>query len=325
MPIKGLTDRNAAFPEIGRIRKGAPKETDRPGKDLTYFRVEFDQNDRMYDVMWATFLSHYGPEPAEIDVLLPFPTVEENFETWREAYLTGGLVHRCDGENVYYETDPATGEVLIKSVLEGATHNPEHPVAYYGEENTPLYCKPTGRLRVILPALNRLAYLTFLTGSIHDIVNVSRQLEALYRFAGSLVTLPLILRRKPVKISTPDPRKRGKRVRREKWLVSVEANPRWVEQRLIEAGAKAVPMLPDTAEEIEGVISELPDEEIEVPNGAPTDDNNVGGDDVSQYFYACYNQAKLDRDTALAILSECDQDYKVARKKVLKQHVPPKK
>ena len=42
MPIVGLTDRGMAFPQIGDIRKGEPKGENQPGKDLRWFRVEFD-------------------------------------------------------------------------------------------------------------------------------------------------------------------------------------------------------------------------------------------------------------------------------------------
>ena len=52
MPIKGLTNGEMDFPEIGRLRKGAPKtQADRPGKDLTYFRFEADELARLVDIV----------------------------------------------------------------------------------------------------------------------------------------------------------------------------------------------------------------------------------------------------------------------------------
>ena len=85
MPIKGLTDRQAAFPEIGRIRKGAPKtEEGYVGKDLEYFRIELDTEEEES----AEILKKAYPEnPAELNILLPFNSVDENFDAWREQYV----------------------------------------------------------------------------------------------------------------------------------------------------------------------------------------------------------------------------------------------
>jgi hypothetical protein len=98
-------------------------------------------------------------------------------------------------------------------------------------------CKPVGRLQVIIPELRRLAYVMALTTSIHDIKNLSQQLTALELSNGSLRGIPLILRRTAVEISMPGGD--GKRVRREKWMLSIEAAPRWVGLQLeaMERGA----------------------------------------------------------------------------------------
>ena len=53
MPIKGLTDRkNLRFPKIGDIRKGAEKQENRPGKDLTYFRASFVEDETAAAAKW---------------------------------------------------------------------------------------------------------------------------------------------------------------------------------------------------------------------------------------------------------------------------------
>ena len=225
MPIKGLTDRPAAFPEIGRIRKGAPKETNKPGKDLTYFRVEFDEEEKQAT---AIFHKTYGGTPSELNILLPFNSVDENFDAWREAYVAGGLVHRCDGERVWYENDPESGEQLVVNRI------PEEQC------DRSSGCKPTGRLKVLIPELQRLAYLTVLTGSTHDVMNIARQLEALLQINGKLAGVPLKLRRRPVKISTPSGTD-GKRARRTKSLLSIEADPEWVRHKLLSMKAAALP------------------------------------------------------------------------------------
>jgi hypothetical protein len=229
MPIRGLTDRPASFPEIGSVRKGAPKPEDgkKPGADLKHFRVEFDQREQKSA---AVFAQIYGAQPAEINILFPFNEQERNFDAWREAYTAGALVHRCDGERVWYEIDPRTGERLVV--------NGEPLKGCDGRAG----CKPVGRMKVIIPELQRLAYLVVHTTSIHDIINLSRQLEALTAInGGRLAGIPLKLRRRPADISMPG--QNGKRVRREKWLLSVEADPEWVAAKVADMKRLALPEL----------------------------------------------------------------------------------
>src|SRR3990167_2989649 len=96
MAIKGLTDRGMAFPEIGQIRKGAPK-TDKGyvGKDLDYLRVEFDER----EVKAAeTFNSVYEKKPHLIRIILPFNDINRMWDAYLEAYTAGRMVARSDGE-----------------------------------------------------------------------------------------------------------------------------------------------------------------------------------------------------------------------------------
>ena len=95
MPIKGITDRDAAFPQIAVLRKGAPKGDNRPGKDLDYFRI-----DTKYADVAKTFKAAYGEQPQTVNVFLPFATPEQNFDAWQGEYTAGALVHRCNGETM---------------------------------------------------------------------------------------------------------------------------------------------------------------------------------------------------------------------------------
>ena len=67
MPIIGLTDRPASFPQIGILRKGAPKPERGPGRDLKHFRFDTDDTDAA-----GRFRTVYGNEPTSIHVFLPF-------------------------------------------------------------------------------------------------------------------------------------------------------------------------------------------------------------------------------------------------------------
>lgn len=235
MPIRGLTDQTdqfRAFPQIATIRKGAPKGQNQPGKDLKYFRVEFAEHEREAT---ARFHKLYGNQPVDIDIVLPFNEIERVWEAWQEAYVAGALIHRCDGEFICYAIDSNTGEILVRGGLDVKTGQ---PVPCNGAAK----CKPRGRLRVIVPGLQRLAYLLLVTGSKHDIINITQQLSAIRDLnGGQLAGIPLVLRRRPRKISTPGPD--GKRRRYEKWLISIEADPQWVEAKIAALGIEAMPAL----------------------------------------------------------------------------------
>jgi hypothetical protein len=233
MPIRGLTHREASFPQIGSIRKGAPKEPNRPGKDLDHFRVEFDEQETETA---AQFLSIYGAEPDELRILLPFDEVDRNFDAWQTAYVRGGLIHRCDGEWVDYEVDPSTGKAIV---IDGVLQDGSGGV----KACTLKTCEPTGRLNVMIADLWRLAYLTFKTGSKHDIMNIHRQLSGIREINGKLSGIPLVMRRRPYMISTPSPDSPSGRARREFWLVSIEADPLWVRSKLAQMRRDSIPGL----------------------------------------------------------------------------------
>lgn len=220
MPIKRLQRDTASFPRIGKLRKGAakPQNGNAPGKDLEYFRFDTDDaeaNER--------FVEAYGNMPKKINVYLPFETVEENFSTWQEAYVAGGLKHRCDGETCVIWQKP------------DGTYSQE-PIPCPGG------CKEVGRLNVIIPELARLAYVTAETHSINDILNLTDNLEAALALRGSLTGIPFVLSRRPVEISTPSD---GKRVRRTKWLLFLEPHPDWVRVQLATMRHNALTMAAD--------------------------------------------------------------------------------
>ena len=206
--IHGLTDRHAAFPEIGQIRKGAKKtDAKKPGPDLDYFRFVADAP------TMAAFKEQFGDKPQEIRFLSPFNTAAEVFEAWKEEYTASSLKHRCDGVN--------TVMVQLPNGQYSTTPKP-----------CPGGCKQTGRLKIVIPQLNRLGFITVHTTSIWDILTIHQNLTAIEMLRGSLRGVPLVLKRVPREISTPSG-SNGGRARREKWLLSIEAAPEWVEKQLV--------------------------------------------------------------------------------------------
>lgn len=264
MGIKGLTDRNMAFPEIGFIRKGIK---DKAGKlvDLHHFRVEIAEPESQ-----AIFNEVYGTEPKEINIFFPFDNIDKNWDAWLEAYVAGRMIARSDGETMIYWVDTQTGEEKAKYGIDPKGERVPMPkdniVGSYisqGEktknQKIDVKLKPVGRLKVIIPELQRLAYLTVHTTSTHDIMNLSAQLDALKTVnRGRLAGIPLVLRRRPRKISTPDLNDKSKRARREKWLLSIEAKPEWVAQQIMVLNAGSMPQL-ENIKLLTGEVENLPE------------------------------------------------------------------
>lgn len=276
MAIKGLTDRGLSFPEIGQVRKGGKKTDPRkPGPDLQYFRVVFAEQEAEAQ---AEFERIYGTQPAEIKIILPFNEIERMWDAWLEAYTAGRMVARADGEYFLYLVDTETGKILVKNGIDVQTGQPrpylDAPVGWYTTQagkKEAIWCKPTGRLKVIVPELQRAAYLTVMTTSIYDIANLSDQLRAFQTInGGQLAGIPLMLRRRPRSISTPNAD--GSRARRVKWLLSIEADPEWVKARLMATKQAALPgnglaLLPEGESEVEaagmGYAGHYDDDEYE--------------------------------------------------------------
>lgn len=267
MPIIGLTDRGLSFPEIGQIRKGIKETRTRQDgssytvpKDLEFFRVEFDQRESRAA---ARFVQVYGEQPQEINVILPFDEIERCWDAWLEAYTAGRLVARSDGQKFVYLVNTETGEAVVKNGVPIVPYIDGQVVGkdYEGKD---VFARPVGRLRVIVPELARAAYLTVHTTSVNDIANISMQLEAFKQINDGVIKgIPLVLRRRPKKISIPT--KDGQRARMQKWLLSIEADPEWVRAKLAEVKTLALPngqtyLLPDlAADSVDAVAALMPE------------------------------------------------------------------
>lgn len=252
MPIPGLRSQPGEFPKIGDIRKGAPKKANgQMGADLTYFRYVPITGEEDAE---ATFHAIYGDEPREINVLLPFDDIWRNFEAFMERHTAGALQCRGDIEG---------GKCFMWRDKNGIMqHMPKDcpPQACKG-------CKETGRLKIIMPELRRLGYITVHTTSKWDVIELARNLNALRLLAGNRLNgIPMVLKRRPRMVSTP--RKDGKRVRQEKYLLSIEADQRWVKAQLATMERDA---LPDPGRPAELVAPPEPASEIEDIEGVFVD------------------------------------------------------
>lgn len=220
------------------MRKGERKtQENKPGKDLTYFRFTSEGD------MAAAQLFHQAYPDQEalrnINVFLPYQTTDENIDAWIEEWVAGGLVHRCDGRICVLWRKPDGSYSLKTRPCENCKG------------------KQVGRLSVIVPELGRLATITVLTTSIHDIMNLTKQLRSYESFNGDLRGIPFVIRRRPKSISTP--RKNGKRVRQEKWLLSIETQPQWTALQFGAMERAALPAGTPFSEDEEGeIVAEIP-------------------------------------------------------------------
>ena len=248
------------------MRKGAEKVSDRrPGTDLDHFRFTSDRPE-----VEEAFREAYGDKPVLINCYLLHPTVEGNFECWKEAWSAGGLQHRCDGE------------VCVLWLKPDGTYTQE-------PRPCPGGCKEVGRLSVIIPELVMAGFVgavTVETHSKHDIMSIQASLQAaaLQRVdnQNGLKGIHWVLRRQPEMVSAPAVGKeaeKGGRVRRQKWLISLEPAAEWMQVQI--RAARAVAML--EASRVELPLLTTPSgetfraEEIQSSAGDPQEPVDEGG------------------------------------------------
>lgn len=244
MPIKGLTDvqnsNQHGLPEIARLYKGDEKPEDgrRPGKDLTYFRVEFEPQ---YEELRPLFTELYGDEPTEFEpVFFAGATVDEVFATWKEEWTATALLHRCDGEYQVTHYSPQTG-YYSRAKIECATISGDGCA-----------CKQTGRLALLLPALidaaGILGTVSISTHSLNDILTVHRYLSTIQKLHGTLAGVPFRFGRSKRELSAPKTNKAGERtgerMKISKSLFYIHVTADFTQDRLLPALASVIPALP---------------------------------------------------------------------------------
>lgn len=277
MAIKGLTDHGAIFPQVGVIRKGQPKPDRGPGRDLgNHFR--FDPIDKTGDAglveLFAQAFPFDAATPQRVRFYLPFPTMDQNWQTWREEWKATALVHRCDGEVIQ---DPPTlrGQLCpyYEQRLEMGDDDDEQGLA----DITP-GCKQVGRLKMVIRELGRLAYTTFITTSIYDLRDISGRLAMVEMLAAEhdlkLTRIPLVLTRYKTEINYQDPRAKSTtgKTKRDVWLCSVMPDEFWQAGMLklyapndalaLPGGAAATVALPD-GRAVDASTGEIPPEPVE--------------------------------------------------------------
>jgi len=248
MPIKGLTDTKSVqkrFDSLGVIRKGI-MHPDGKMEDLDYFRFVPTRGPYADDLM-KIWQEAYGDKPTNIEVFLMYPTVEENWKTWMEAYGKTGLKFRCDGEYwVQWRKDDLTFErdydLRQRKICPYCSEKTERTKADPGD-------KAVGYLSVMLVPFFENAFtgmITVHTTSLNDLANISSALAATYEEAANhgrnLKGIPFNLMRVPEMVQTRYKNKEGDYVKKavEKYMLHLMPSPEWARQALAASRRQAM-------------------------------------------------------------------------------------
>lgn len=229
MAIKNL-NRPPQLPIVGKLRKGAPTTGRGPGQELPHFRFTSDD-----PAVMQAFEQAYGPEPKAIRAVFEHRDVDSVWEAWQEEWGASGLMHRCDGETMTVWRDR---QGIMQQTPAPCPHANVLP-------RTPQMCKPVGRLRIVIPELQRLAAVLVETHSKHDILRIDSILRQMMFMLNGLHGKPFLITRVPTEISRPA--QGGARARVTKHLLGIELEPTYVNRMLTATQqhvlAQSVPLL----------------------------------------------------------------------------------
>jgi hypothetical protein len=177
--------------------------------------------------------------PKELRIYLPFDDIDLVLPAYHQYWVASALVCRGDGESIQYAINPNTGQVVIRDGVAIADFE-SGKTQYKAGQHMPCpgmthdlypkcqHCKPNAMLIVMLRDVPRLAYYQIATTSIHNIIGLTEQLTYIKQTIGRLQGVPFILKLAPRKISVPKSDGKG-RMRTEKYLLSLEVDPEWVQ------------------------------------------------------------------------------------------------
>jgi hypothetical protein len=245
-----------AFPEVAVLRKGTPKVKGSSGNfiqgsDLgNKFRVSFYPGTTdakaafaaafsgtlvKYDMTYrrpGAYAEADGFEVERIRAMVPFRSVFDAWEWANEAHSAGRMIAKADDTHYLMLRDPINGEYKVKNGEPLVEYAPGQDVVY--ERNGKQYRLPirtVGRLRLFIPALERMVFVTLKTTSFYDRLNIDQQLSAIQFLAntlnnGNAAGIPFYVYRREQEVTWNKPD--GSAARVKKWLVNIEADPEWV-------------------------------------------------------------------------------------------------
>ncbi len=227
---------NTAFPEVGTIHKGEPKQGNRFGADLEErFRVEFSPD--TIDAQMRFYAAYGKYYPTEIRAMIVTPSVWDGWYFANETYTKSGqMIAAADDERFLHIRNPVTGEKIVN---QGEPFTPYTPGDFYEyERHGKTYrakLRPYGRLYLFLPELQTPNVLTLKTHAFYDRINIEKQLGAIQGLAnalnnGNAAGIPIRVFRRKGWVTWNKPG--GGAIRTEKWLVNIEPTKVWMEKAM---------------------------------------------------------------------------------------------
>jgi hypothetical protein len=225
---------------LGKIKKGEEQdELGRMGKNTDYFRLAPSSN---FSGLLDTFINLYGDRPRSLNIMLPYGTVDQNFDESFEEYAK-----YSKGTTRGYLRRKCTGKKIILQLSEQTTEYNHAEVDCIAPS---CGCKRVARLTFYLTEFLAMGYsLPFLleTRSHNDMANIFSALEQAQAFiemllpGRSLAGARFILERYEEEILTPAFVKGqkeaipGKLATRSEWLVGLKPDPQWVQKLMRES------------------------------------------------------------------------------------------
>ncbi len=274
MPIKQLQTDDPGLPRAGVIRLGYKVKKCQGCNRVNRAKFDTCQNcgksikDRpSYPTEANHFVLDDAPgvaeaigetEPTELKIFFPFDDANLVFPNFMQFWQASSLVCRGDGEQILYAIETTTGRVKVRDgiALNDFTEGREEIKAGQtmpcpGPERNRYpkcqNCKPNAMLIVLLRDVPRLAYWQISTTSIHNIVDLTKQLNMVKTTIGHLTAtprltgVPFILKRVKRTVSVPKGKDAG-RQRVEKWFIQLEIEPDWVMSMIAAQRRLADPM-----------------------------------------------------------------------------------
>lgn len=274
MPIKQLQSDDPGLPRAGVIRLGYKVKKCKACNRVSKAKLDTCQNCGKsikdypsYPVEANHFVLDDAPgvadviketEPVELKIFFPFDDVNLVFPNFMQFWQASSLVCRGDGEQILYAIETSTGRVKVRDgiALNDFIESREEikagqvmPCPGPDRNRYPKCqnCKPNAMLIVLLRDVPRLAYWQISTTSIHNIVDLTKQLNMIKATIGHLTGterltgVPFILKRVKRTISVPKGKDSG-RQRVEKWFIQLEIEPDWVMRMMTAQRRLADPM-----------------------------------------------------------------------------------
>lgn len=302
-----LQNAKPKFPRLGILHKGAPraKNSNRPGKDLTYFRL-----DAAPEVV-AIYHDLYGQQPTEIPIQFTTERAIESFDANFEEYDKTGIRLRCDGEyllgcRVKNKKDPLKPAKWYNYTREMKRE------CRRDMENCACDCRKVGTLRFLIPGLLQAGHvgeILFSFTSEYDISEIYSNLIAVNMDARNGRFLLRRTEREVVCSFAGDAKKgdtEGRRMRQTKSLCQVVPEPEWLAAMLAQSRFDSVRTLETSQETL--ALQAPSDYEIDDYQALPS--GEVPFADAEEYFGAAIAAEVLPPDPidTLEVPSE-PEDY----------------